>query len=59
VDLLLLPYDLLTGLELKTLLFQEDIKTLFIPQLSEFMTKHTEFIPFGIDQPVMYGLSSL
>ncbi|MBQ9553456.1 hypothetical protein IJU97_00360 [bacterium] len=32
---------------------------MFISQLKTFVENHKEFLPFGIDLPVMYGLSSL
>ena len=59
VDLLLLPYDLLTGLNLNPFVFEEDITPLFISQLRNFVKENNTFMPFGIDIPVMYGKSSL
>lgn len=59
VDLLLLPYDLLTGFDLNPFVFEEDITPLFISQLRNFVKENNTFMPFGIDIPVMYGKSSL
>jgi hypothetical protein len=56
---LLLPYDLLTGLNLNPFVFEEDITPLFISQLRNFVKENDTFMPFGIDIPVMFGKSSL
>lgn len=58
-DLALLPYDLLTDSSINTISFQEDIRSLFIPQLETFLGQHPDFLPFALDPAVMYGLSGL
>jgi len=59
IDLYMLPYDLVSWIEFNTIKFQEDISSLFIPQLKNFVAEHKDMIPFGIDLPVMYWLSDL
>ncbi len=58
-DLALLPYDLLADASLKPIGFQEDIRSLFIPQLGTFLGQHSDFLPFALDPAIMYGLSGL
>lgn len=54
-DLQLLAYDHFSGVAAQKILFQEDIRPLFIPQLQEFVGQHSDFIPFSLDPAVMYG----
>lgn len=58
-DLALLPYDLLADSPIKSIEFQEDIRSLFIPQLGAFLGQHSDFLPFALDPAIMYGLSGL
>lgn len=58
-DIQLLPYDLFSGVQAQKIGFQEDIRSLFIPQLQEFVGKHSDFLPFALDPAVMYGLTGL
>jgi len=59
IDLYMIPYDLVSWIDFNTIKFQEDISSLFIPQLKDFVAEHKDMIPFGIDLPVMYWLSDL
>ena len=58
-DIQLLPYDLFSGVQAQKIAFQEDIRSLFIPQLQEFVGKRSDFLPFALDPAVMYGLTGL
>lgn len=58
-DIQLLPYDLFSGVQAQKITFQEDIRSLFIPQLQGFLEKHSDFLPFALDPAVMYGLTGL
>ena len=58
-DLYLFPYDQLTGVQFWTINFQEDISSLFIPQLKDFVEKHRSIIPFWIDLPVPYWMNEI
>lgn len=58
-DIQLLPYDLFSGVQAQKITFQEDIRSLFIPQLQGFLGKYSDFLPFALDPAVMYGLTGL
>ena len=59
VDLYIFPYDQLSWVDFSSIDFQEDISHLFISQMKDFIQNHSDIIPFGVDVPVMYGLSDL
>ena len=59
VDLYLFPYDQIAWMNFSPINFQEDIVSIFIPQLRDFVSNHKDIIPFWIDVPVVYGLSDL
>lgn len=54
-DLLLLPYELLTGVQ--DLRFQENLSPLFIDQVKELIQERKSFLPFAMDPAVMIGAS--
>ena len=58
-DLYLFPYDQLTGVQFWAINFQEDISSLFIPQLKDFVVNHKNIIPFWIDVPVVYWINDI
>lgn len=59
-DLVLVPYDYLTWwASFQPIGFQEDIRSLFIPQIQNFIEGYSGFLPFALDPAVMYGLPML
>lgn len=57
IDLYLFPYDQIVWMKFSPINFQEDIASIFIPQVKDFVSEHKDIIPFWIDVPVMYGLA--
>lgn len=59
IDLYLIPYDVSSWLEFRDITFQEDISQFFISQLKDLVRERKNLIPFWIDLPVIFGLSSI
>jgi len=59
INIVIIPYEFLSWIDLQDINFQEDISELFILQLRKLVKENKNILPFSIDIPVFYWLTWL
>jgi hypothetical protein len=59
INIVIMPYEFLSWIEIQDINFQEDISELFVPQLRKLVKENKKILPFSIDIPIFYWLTWL